>query len=482
MIPSPCVDCGRTDRPLDRRISGWPICHVCTRQRRQHPARCPSCSSIRVLALPLHGKAVCAECAGEPSPFACPACGEETHPYGRQCARCTLKTRATELLTEPATGLINERLHPLLETWINSHDPRTQIRWLAHAPLSTELLRRMTCGEVPISHTTFQALPPAKPYDYLRNLLVAIGILEPWEPHIDRFTVWFEAQIIPTVAIEHVHTIRRYASWHILHGLQRHARRGTLTQAAANSARIRVRAAIEFCELLACRGITIEDATQTDLDELIAITPGYNRAKTVASFVAWTRKTRINTKLSTPGEPWPHAAVTISTEQLWSDVERLLNEDHHRSHVRLAGLFTMLFAQPLNRIIAMKTQQVRIADDDVFVTFATDAIQMPPILDDLVREHIDNRNIPVNVGTDPGWLFPGSQPGHHLVTEVFRRDLKAIGIKPHESRKAAMFHLAGTIPAPILAGLLGTTDKNAATWAELAARGWSSYIHDRFES
>lgn len=127
----------------------------------------------------------------------------------------------------------------------------------------------------------------------------------------------------------------------------------------------------------------------------------------------------------------------------------------------------------------MTTRQVHLADGGVFVTFATDAIQMPPILDDLVREYLDYRAIPSAVGRDPGWLFPGSQPGRHLVTEVFRRDLNAIGIKPHESRKAALFHLAATIPAPILAGLLGVTDRNAATWAELAARGWNSYIRDR---
>lgn len=479
MIPSPCVGCGAADRPLDRRISGWPICHVCTRRRRQHPGPCPSCGSVRVLALPLDGQAVCADCAGEPSPFACPTCGEETHPYGRQCARCTLVARATELLTEPATGLINEQLHPLLDTWINSHDPRTQIRWLAHAPLSTELLRRMARGEVSISHNTFQELPLAKPYDYLRNLLVALGILEPWEPHVDRFTTWVERQIIPTVANGYVHIIRSYARWHILRNLQCHAHRGTLTQAVANSARIRVRAAVEFCEVLAARGVTVEDATQSHLDELIATTPGYNRVKTIASFIAWTRKTRINTNLTAPSAPWPHATVTIGTEQRWSDVERLLHDDRHSSQVRLAGLFTLLFAQPLNRIVAMTTQQIRIVNADVFVTFATDDIQMPPVLDDLVRKYLDHRQVPATAGKDPGWLFPGSQPGQHLVTEVFRRDLNAIGIKPHESRKAAMFDLAATTPAPILAGLLGVTDRNAANWAQLSARSWHSYIHDR---
>ena len=232
-MTSPCVDCGQTDRPLDRRIGGWTICRRCTRRRHHHPSPCPSCDDVRVLAFPQQGQAVCADCAGEPSPFACPSCKEESHPYGQQCSRCTLRARATELLTDPATNQINEQLRPLLDTWVASHDPRTQIRWLSHAPLSTELLERMARGEVPISHETFRELPAAKPYDYLRNLLVAVEILEPWEPHIDRFTSWFEDQIIPTVSPGYVHAIRSFTRWHIVRGLQRHARRGTLTQAAA---------------------------------------------------------------------------------------------------------------------------------------------------------------------------------------------------------------------------------------------------------
>lgn len=478
-MTTPCVDCGRTDRPRDRRIRGWTMCHVCTRRRREHPTSCPSCGNVRVLALPLKGRAVCADCAGEPPPLACPTCGEETHPYGKQCAYCTLAARATDLLTDPTTGGVNEHLRPLLNFWTSSDDPRTQIRWLSHAPLSTELLRRMACGEVPVSHETFQTLPPAKPYDYLRNLLTVIGILGPWTPHIDRFTAWVEHEIIPTLADEHVPIIRRYARWHILRGLQRHDRDGTLTQAVANSARIRIRAAIEFCELLAAHDVAVEDATQAYLDKLIASTAGYDRVKTIASFIAWMRKTRINTNLTAPSEPWPHATVTLSAEQRWADVERLLHGHRYSNHVRLVGLFTLLFAQPLNRIVAMTTDQIDITEEGVFVTFAEDAIQMPPVLDNLVRAHLENRIVPTNVNQDPGWLFPGAQPGHHLVTEVFRRDLNAIGIKPHESRKAAMFDLASTIPAPVLAGLLGITDRNAATWAQLAARDWHSYIHQR---
>ncbi|MCF4121704.1 hypothetical protein L1785_11995 [Antribacter sp. KLBMP9083] len=106
---------------------------------------------------------------------------------------------------------------------------------------------------------------------------------------------------------------------------------------------------------------------------------------------------------------------------------------------------------------------------------------MPPILDDLIREHANRRGQSLHVARDTGWFFPGGQPGRHLATENIRRDLVQIGVKPHENRKAAMFQLAANMPAPVLAELLGTTDKNAADWARLAARDWGAYIQHRTE-
>src|SRR5699024_11392360 len=99
-------------------------------------------------------------------------------------SRCTLRARATELLTDPATNQINEQLRPLLDTWVASHDPRTQIRWLSHAPLSTELRERMARGGVPISHADFREVPAGQADYYLRNLLVAVEILDPCDARI----------------------------------------------------------------------------------------------------------------------------------------------------------------------------------------------------------------------------------------------------------------------------------------------------------
>jgi hypothetical protein len=42
-----------------------------------------------------------------------------------------------------------------------------------------------------------------------------------------------------------------------------------------------------------------------------------------------------------------------------------------------------------------------------------------------------------------------------------------------------MFALAGQIPAPVLADLVGISTGKAAAWAKLAARDWSDYVANR---
>lgn len=53
------------------------------------------------------------------------------------------------------------------------------------------------------------------------------------------------------------------------------------------------------------------------------------------------------------------------------------------------------------------------------------------------------------------------------------------GIHPRASCSAAMFALAGQVPAPVLADLVGISTGKAAAWARLAARDWNDYVANR---
>jgi hypothetical protein len=473
-----CFDCAGTNR-LTRLPRGQRICLGCRRRRHYHPQACPGCAVIRPLAWLCGERVVCASCAGVESIFACRECGREDHPYGfSRCARCFLRERLSDLLTDPATGRIHRRLRPVFDELVNSERPQTGLWWLRKKPgLGPQLLRQMACGAIEISHDTFAALPSDRSHDYVRSLLIAVGVLSPVEIRIERMLPWIE-DVVAELPTEHATLIRRFAHWHVLRQMRKAAREGRLTKSMADACRRRIRVAIDVVAFLAAHDASAVTATQELLEryqEHVGTTLTHEYA-----FVVWLRNSGTNTKLAIPDVKRPPPAVTVSDAQRWAAVERLLHDETLRRYTRIGGLLTVLFAQPLSRIVAMRTSQITVTDDrTVHVTFNTIPIQMPPVLDDLIREHLEHRGKSLYASRQTGWLFPGGNPGHHLATENIRSQLVAIGIKPNENRKAALFQLARDMPAPVLAELIGITHHNAADWAKLAARDWTDYIAER---
>lgn len=473
-----CWECASTNG-LTRLPHGH-ICVGCRRRRHYHPETCPRCQVLRPLAWLCDDAVVCASCAGAESIFACRDCGREDHPYGlHRCARCFLRERLTDLLTDPATGQIHHQLQPVFDELVNSERPQTGLWWLRKKPgIGPQLLSQMACGALEISHDIFRALPSDRSHDYVRTLLVAVGVLSPVEIRIERMLPWIE-DVVAELPTENAALIRRFAHWHVLRQMRKAARASQLTKTMADACRRRIRVAIDFVAFLAAHDASAETATQ-DLLERYQEHVGGKTLSHEYAFVIWLRDSRINTTLTIPDVPRPPPAVTVSDAQRWAAVDRLLHDATLRRYTRIGGLLTLLFAQPLSRIVAMRTSQITITDDRaVHVTFSTIPIEMPPVLDDLIREHLEHRGKSLYASRNSGWLFPGGNPGHHLATENIRSQLVAIGIKPYENRKATLFQLASDIPAPVLAELIGITNDNAADWAALAARDWTAYIAER---
>ena len=456
------------------------LCVRCRHRLHYHPAACPGCAQVRPLGYrDAAGAAVCAGCAGQPSVFACAECGREDHPYrGRRCARCLLRERLTRLLNDPATQTRHHQLRPLFDTLIAGDRPQTTIYWLRRPPgRGPELLGRMARGEVAISHDTFDALPTDRAHTYLRDLLAAVGVLPPYQPGITRMQRWLDDKLVE-LPEDHATIIGPFARWQVLRHLHQQTRHRTITLGMTNTGRAQIIAAIRLLSWAAEHGTTIAQLTQPDLETYLDEHPAGRYAQ--CRFVGWLNTSGTNPHLTltypTPAPP----QVTLSDADRWGHVERLLHDDTIRPYTRIAGLFMLLFAQPLAVICAMRTDQVRLhPDDTVTVTFDTDAIQLPDPLDDLVRQHLTRRGQASYVARDNGWLFPGGIPGRHLNTENIRSQLVERGIQPSHARNAAMFDLAAQIPVPVLADLLGIATSTATRWAALAAKDWSRYIADR---
>lgn len=478
MTNYPCQDCGRPNaagRKFPR------LCFGCRQRRHYHPAECPACHDVRPLAWPgPDGQVICAGCAGARSIFACKQCGREDHPYSfGQCARCWLTEHLTGILTNPATGTINGELVPLYDTLRAGRQPRTTIRWLMKpGSIAADVLRRFATGELPLHHDTFRhQLPQGRRYDYIRTLFTSTGLLPPAPIGIERIVAWL-AQLVADQPGHHAEIINRYAHWHLLRHLRRHATAGTLTSCLVNGARANILLATRLADWSTSQGTTLTDLTQSQLELYLAdqpVTP-----HTAAPFVHWLNNSGTNTRvlLRTPSRTEP--AVTMSDDHRWDSVDRLLHDHTINHYSRVAGLFMLLFSWPLNEILRIRHDQVEETDDGrVLVRFDTIPIEIPPGLSRLVTEQKASHGLASYHVGGTAWLFPGRNPGSHMATEHVRRELVSHNIHPRKCRSAALFALASQIPAPVLAEIAGIATNTAVRWAALAARDWSRYIADR---
>ena len=459
-----------------------PICFRCRSDIAHNPAPCPECSEPRPLAYPSRNTAgvqVCASCAGEESAFACVRCGREDHPYStlRVCTRCVLAEHLTEVLTDPRNGNFHRTLRPLYDELILTPRPLSVIGWLTRRPATgAAILRRMAAGEIPITHNAFKALPTDRRHNHLRQLMVSAGILTPYHAQIEQIERWIDDILRPLDA-DSAAIVNRYARWRHLRHLRTVAERGGLNKGTVYAARSRVNAAIRLSTWANARGLALPTIDQADLESYMIEHPtGHHDHR---DFITWLCRAGINTSISIPRREKTNPEVVVSDTERWRQVNVLLHDHTIQLYARVGGLFTLLFAQPLESVVAMRADQITLDGERMLVTFNTIPIEMPPGLDELLRRYLENPGTTSISRSRHGWLFPGRPSSRHMLADNIRRKLVARDIRPRQSRSAAMFALAGGIPAPVLAELVGINDRTATLWTTLAARDWSEYVTQR---
>ena len=330
--------------------------------------------------------------------------------------------------------------------------PQSVLYWLTRSSSRPDLLHAMARGDIAISHAAFDQLPLDRAVIYVRDLLAAVDVLPAYEASVERITPWLRDQLA-ALPKPHADLISRFARWQLLRRLRLLEDRGNITRGSVQHARAAVLGAARFLQWLDDQHMPLAMAGQPQLDRYLVQHPG--RGASLDAFIDWTSRTQLTAPLDipVPDKPLPH--VTLGDEQRWRHVERLLRDDGVRRYVRVAGLFLLLFAQPLSRICRMTHDRVAEHGGLVTVTFDTEPVELPEPLDRLVLDqhaHATNDRYATHRSS---WLFPGRHAGRPLATENFRSQLVALDIAPNQARKAAMFQLAAEMPAPVLADLLG---------------------------
>jgi len=477
----PCAHCGKR-RPPTARWSEGPVCEPCYRAARGRRGVCVGCGAERGLVSPPGPDAkLCCDCAGLAPLARCRDCGVEDRPYhdGR-CVHCVLAERARALLTGPGE-YITAQLTPLYEALVAARQPFSALNWL-RSGAGSAILADLAAAKLDISHETLDGHPRRQAADYLRQVLVANGVLHERNEPLARTERWVRQVVKNIGRREDRRMVNAYATWVVLRRLRRRADAGEVirTRHAKNC----TNAAIRLLGWLDARGCRLADLGQGDLDEWLGAK--YPSSYDVRDFLNWAARRKFAPTLQVPLLARNQGTV-LDDDARWAVVERLLRDDNLDLTDRAAGCLLLLFGQPLSRIVAITVDQIVSRETEIHLRLGRDEIPLPEPLCELVTRLAATGRRYVGIGSPPStpWLFPGLLPGQPLTAARLGDRLARFGIDARAARRSALIHLAAHLPAPVLAEMLNIAPGTAVQWVKASGGDWSNYAamiareHDR---
>jgi hypothetical protein len=267
----------------------WPegyVCSGCFARACETYGRCTQCGVDRLVpGLTVTGEPACADCAGL-GDFTCQRCGREGwREITGVCGWCVLADRLTVLLDD-GTGCVCSQLVPFFDHVRGMSRPRSGILWL-NKPHVPPILRALARGEVPLTHQGLSQLSPWRSVIYVRDLLIAAGVLPPIDRFLFLFEQWLPGWLATIDDPDHRKILDRYATWHVLRKLRRVAGDGPIGSYRNNNAREHLKMAAVFLADLTGWGRDLAECTQADLDRWFAGHPAPTEHSLVRPFLHW---------------------------------------------------------------------------------------------------------------------------------------------------------------------------------------------------
>jgi hypothetical protein len=165
----------------------------------------------------------------------------------------------------------------------------------------------------------------------------------------------------------------------------------------------------------------------------------------------------------------------VTEEELWRDIDLLLNGEDVELEVRVAGLFMLLYAQILGRAVSMTRDRVDATGAQVTVRFGVTPVVLDDRVGDIVRRHLSAAPRRGYAAGESSWLFEGLSPGAHMTAAYIRLRLTELGIRPRVSRETRMNLLSMRMPSAVVADVIGIGNHTADRRKSKAGGIWSNY-------
>lgn len=476
-----CARCGSLAR-VHRHWPEGPVCLACVDAVRYTHAGCSQCGQLRpVFRTGPHG-AVCPECAGVAMSYTCRTCGSMGRIHGQgQCPACRALTVLNELLTPPE-GRSSEWLAPLAEELVGYQNPYTMIHYIKGP--GGRLIRRLVTGELGCTHAALDELRQTRSVEYLRGLLVLVGLLPPRDEELALARNQLQVRLAAVPHQEDRLLLTRWARWRLLPYLHKQPEHdGSENFSARTYVLAQFKTAAMFLAYLREQDMRLADCTQPVIDRWVS--QQHWRRGHLRRFVSWAADQDLAPRhLDIANVTW------ADDRPVTSDDDRiLLAVDLERDETvsvpdRIAGCLVLQYGQLTSRIS-------RLTVDDVLrhpgqpgtlgLRLGTDPLWLRPRLSQLLARLIEDRTPHAAAGRSrqTPYLFPGGRPGRPIAPDTLSNRLNALGIRNRPARNGAILAMVGQIHWKVLGDLLGISDTAAQRWHVAAGGDRASYVASR---
>jgi hypothetical protein len=430
---------------------------------------CPRCRSERLLVgRGGDGAPICVDCAGIKTTFTCKRCGREDQIwYSRTCIACSLDIRARIVLGD-GNGKVVAHLVPLYKRLTETDNPLAGMTWLGK-PAVTDRLRSLVSGATPLTHEGIDQLTAGHGREFLRELLVDVGLLPYRDKYLAAFETWREAFLDGIEEPEIRREMRIYLAWRHARNLAVQAEAGPLTARTTNRARNLTRAGFRFLRFVAERGHGLAELSQEDLDVFFAEASNPEMARDFLTFAMARRRCP---RLCLPAHR-PRSSRGSPLAHISGLVRQLLDDESIALVDRVAGLLVLLFAQPVTRLVELRTADLSEVDGMLTIALGSDPVPLPGPVAEIVSRYLVQRARTKTTNTTD-FLFPGRRPGQPLTAFWLTKRLNQLGITKNE-RQGALTHLVSEVPAAVVAKATGYSLGATTQRASLVGMDWAHY-------
>ena len=188
-------------------------------------------------------------------------------------------------------------------------------------------------------------------------------------------------------------TIRRYAeqfaTWHHLKRFHAIAAAGKPTRAPVHASKQDITETIKFLTWLHdTHNRTAATCRQLDVDEWLATGP--TTRQVIRTFFVWAKTTRINQNV-TIAHRSPAPTTTFTHDERLHWIRELLTGSSESRPYRVAGIILLLYAQPMVKIAALRTDHLTTDTDGLCITLGAEPAPVPEPFAGLLRRYIASR-------------------------------------------------------------------------------------------